>query len=157
MSDLISSTSPFSAEDRQTLQVLCGRVIPPSDKYRLPGADDEAIFANVMGLVLGSSRSARHLKGLLDRFCKLSLDRHGATVLALGKQEQVALLKDSGSIEFLQTMIHYTANAYYQDGRVLQSINLKAEPPFPGGHEVDQGDWSLLDQVRQRKPFYTRV
>ncbi len=157
MSDLISSTSPFSEEDRQAMKIICGRLIPASDKYDLPGANDDMIFASTMGLVLSSDAIAGRVKVLLDRFCRLAQDRHGATVAELDKKDQVALLKDSDSAGFLQAMIHYTANAYYQDGRVLQSIGLKADPPFPGGHEVDQGDWSLLDQVKQREPFFRKV
>ena len=37
------------------------------------------------------------------------------------------------------------------------SIDLKSTPPFPGGHEIEQGDWNLLDPVKARAPFYRRV
>ena len=37
------------------------------------------------------------------------------------------------------------------------SIDLKSTPPFPGGHEIEEGDWSLLDPVKARAPFYRRV
>jgi hypothetical protein len=31
---------------------------------------------------------------------------------------------------------------------------MEARPPFPKGHEVEQGDWSLLDPVRMRPKLY---
>jgi hypothetical protein len=43
---------------------------------------------------------------------------------------------------------------YYRDDRVMLSLGLEPRAPFPKGHEVEQGDWSLLDPVRARKPFW---
>ena len=37
---------------------------------------------------------------------------------------------------------------YYRDDRVMVSLGLEARPPFPKGHVLEQGDWSLLDPVR---------
>jgi hypothetical protein len=42
---------------------------------------------------------------------------------------------------------------YYRDDRVMVSLGLEARPPFPKGYVLEQGDWSLLDPVRARKPF----
>ena len=46
---------------------------------------------------------------------------------------------------------------YYRDDRVMVSLGLEPRPPFPKGHELEQGDWSLLDPVRARAPFWRRV
>ena len=43
---------------------------------------------------------------------------------------------------------------YYRDDRVMVSLGLEVRPPFPKGHVVEQGDWSLLDPVRSRRPFW---
>ena len=43
---------------------------------------------------------------------------------------------------------------YYRDDRVMLSLGLEARAPFPKGHVLEQGDWSLLDPVRARKPFW---
>jgi len=40
---------------------------------------------------------------------------------------------------------------------VAGSLGQEPRPPFPKGHVVEQGDWSLLDPVKARKPFYRRV
>jgi hypothetical protein len=44
--------------------------------------------------------------------------------------------------------------AYYRDDRVLLALGLEARSPFPKGYTVEQGDWSLLDAVRGREPFW---
>ena len=43
---------------------------------------------------------------------------------------------------------------YYRDDRVMISLGLEPRAPFPKGHVLEQGDWSLLDPVRARKPFW---
>lgn len=43
---------------------------------------------------------------------------------------------------------------YYRDDRVLRSLGLEARPPFPKGHTLEQGDWSLLDAVRARPKLW---
>ena len=44
-----------------------------------------------------------------------------------------------------------------RSARVLESLGTPPRPPFPEGYEVDQGDWSLLDPVRNRGPIYRPV
>ena len=46
---------------------------------------------------------------------------------------------------------------YYRDDRVVRSLGMELRPPHPEGYAVDQGDWSVLDQVRKRQPFHRRV
>ena len=57
-------------------------------------------------------------------------------------------------VMLLTTLI---ARCYYRDDRVMRSINMEPRAPFPGGFEVEQGDWSLLDPVRERPAFYRRA
>lgn len=154
MSDTIGSDNPFTIDDRQVLQKVAGLVIPASSEHNIPGADDDDIFARILVLCVPE---AGHIQPLLRAFCDLATKRHDAAFEELDKDDQVNLLKDSASAGFLQMMIHFTATCYYQDGRVLESIDLKSTPPFPGGHEVEQGDWSLLDPVKAREPFYKKV
>jgi hypothetical protein len=40
---------------------------------------------------------------------------------------------------------------------VMRSIGMEARPPFPKGHELEQGDWSLLEPVRARGRIWRRV
>jgi hypothetical protein len=46
---------------------------------------------------------------------------------------------------------------YYRDHRVMVSLGLEVRLPFPQGHVLEQGDWSLLAPVRARKPFWRPV
>ena len=45
-------------------------------------------------------------------------------------------------------------SAYYRDDRVLVALGHEARSPFPKGYVLEPGDWSLLDAVRDRAPFW---
>ena len=46
---------------------------------------------------------------------------------------------------------------YYRDDRVLRSLGLEPRAPFPNGHALAQGDWSLLEAIRGRPPMWRDV
>jgi len=154
MPDVIASDSPYSTEERDMLRQVAGILIPASEEYGVPAADDEAIFARIV--VLAGQRGESIKAGIkaLDAQAKA---RYDEGFLVLNATHQASLLRDEANSRFLRQMIRCTATAYYEDGRVLTSIDLKSTPPFPGGHEIEQGDWSLLDPVRARAPFYRNI
>lgn len=154
MPDVIASDSPYSIEERDVLRRVAGILIPASEEYRVPGADDEAIFARILGL---ASERAESIRTEVEALQTRAKERHDESFLELNGAQQTVLLRDEETSGFLGQMIHCTATAYYEDGRVLQSIDLKSTPPFPGGHEIEPGDWSLLDPVKARAPFYRDV
>ncbi len=154
MSDVIGSTNPYSNGQRKVLRAVAGLIIPASSEYNIPGADDSAIFERILVM---ATEAVDYLLPRLVEFEGLARRRHGDDFTALNQGDQTSLLGDSASAGFLRAMIRHTATCYYQDGRVLVSLDLKSTPPFPGGHEVEEGDWSLLDPVKQRAPFYVKV
>ncbi len=57
----------------------------------------------------------------------------------------------------LAALVRVVLLCYYRDDRVMQSLGQEPRSPFPKGHVVEQGDWSLLDPVRARPPMYRTV
>jgi hypothetical protein len=57
----------------------------------------------------------------------------------------------------LAALVRVVLLCYYRDDRVMRSLGQEARPPFPRGHVVEQGDWSLLDPVRARPPMFRTV
>ena len=134
----------FSSEELRNLRAFAGTMIPASASYGVPGADDEAIFADMVkniGRDLDDVRTAlASLGNIADASPARRLEianafraKGGAALAAIGR---VVLL------------------AYYRDDRVMRSLDQEPRPPFPKGHTVEQGDWSLLDPVKARAPFY---
>ena len=71
-------------------------------------------------------------------------------------QEIVTLFK-AANPAFISMLQACVVASYYQDDRVLRGLGLPDRAPFPVGHAVDETDWSLLDPVRERSPFYRVV
>jgi hypothetical protein len=139
------------AETRD-LRALAAIMISASSKYGVPGADDELIFADILRSLERDTADAKRALQLLARlaggaFADLPPARR-AEVAATFKQEGGAALSALNRVVLL---------CYYRDDRVMRSLGQEARPPFPKGHTVEQGDWSLLDPVRQRSPFWRRV
>jgi len=48
------------------------------------------------------------------------------------------------------TLARVILQCYYRDDRVLRSLGQELRAPFPKGHVLPDGDWSLLDPVKAR-------
>jgi hypothetical protein len=131
---------------------LAGTIIPASAAYGVPGADDERIFGDILGS-LGRDR---------DDVCRALTDLAmlaggGFAELAPARRNEVAArLREAGGAP-LAALVRVVLLCYYRDDRVMRSLGQEPRPPFPKGHVVEQGDWSLLDPVRARPKMYRRV
>jgi hypothetical protein len=142
---------PLTDAERDDLRCLAGMIIPASTKHDVPGADDPIIYADIvasLGHEGGSVRTAlttlRSLSG--GPFAGLDPSR---------RTEVAARLRADGGPP-LGVLTRIVILCYYRDERVMLSLGLEPRAPFPKGHVVEQGDWSLLDPVRARKPFWRR-
>jgi hypothetical protein len=134
------------------LRCIAGMIVPASARYRVPGADDEIIVANILkslGRDTDDVRTALALAaslagGAIAAMDPVARDTLGARLRAGGGNPMVVLT-------------HVVLLCYYRDDRVLMSLGLEPRPPFPKGYELEQGDWSLLDPVKARKPFWRQA
>ena len=115
-------------------------MIPANAEYGVPGADDPAIVADVVST---GAALLPMLAAALD-----SLDADGGPLLETFSRAHADLAP---------ALVAILAQCYYRDDRVMASLGMEARPPYPGGFEVEDGDWSLLDPVKAREPFYRRV
>ncbi|MEO2039286.1 MAG: hypothetical protein ABGW90_11415 [Martelella sp.] len=139
---------PFE-DDSKTLLAIVGHMIPASARHGVPGADDPAIYADILRSV-GRDRQA-----LAEALAAVEA-RAGTGFAALPRAEQASLLQDFRAEEpALAGVIEaVTARCYYRDDRVMASIGIEVRPPFPEGYAVEAGDLSLLDPVRARGPIW---
>lgn len=134
------------ASDRDLLQAVVGTMIPADTELGLPGADDPAIFDDLAASI------GLDLPGVRAGLAELAARRFGD----LGREDREALLNDlarSGHAG-LAVIGRVTVSAYYRDDRVLRSLGMAPGAPFPRGYAVEPGDWSLLDAVKTRAPFW---
>ncbi len=136
----------LSDTERDLLAATVGTMIPADAALGLPGANDPAILddlARSLGRDLGPVRAG--LATLAARGFA-GLDRDGREALL----NELARAGDAG----MAAIGRVTVSAYYRDDRVLASIGMAPGAPFPRGYAVEPGDWSLLDAVRGRAPFW---
>jgi len=142
----------LTAEQVLDLRLLAGTIIPPSAAYDVPGADDERIFSDILRSIERDRedvcQALAHLAYIADgAFADLGPERRLKVVQAF---------RESGGAP-LAALVRVVLLCYYRDDRVMRSLGQEPRPPFPQGHVVEQGDWSLLDPVRGRPPMYRRV
>jgi hypothetical protein len=132
----------LSPAQSRTLHRLAGIMIPADAGYGVPAANDDRIFADIVKS-LGRDRTA----------VIAVLDALGPDFTALPDAEaEVAAMRflDSGHPALSRAVLQ----CYYRDDRVLHALGIEPRAPFPKGNVVPQGDWSLLDEVKQRAPFW---
>jgi hypothetical protein len=118
----------------------------------MPGADDVAIQADVIA-TLGRDGSA--VRSALDQLARLA-GQPLAMLDSAKRDAVVAEFRTTGGVA-AATLSRVILQCYYRDDRVLKSLNLEPRAPFPRGHQLEQGDWSLLDAVKARAPMWRRA
>ncbi len=134
------------------LRCLAGMIVPASPAHGVPGADDDTIFADIVKSI---GRDRDKVCAALAKLRMLAGGPFG-TLDAARRNEVAARLRAEGGAP-IGVLTRIVLLCYYRDDRVMVSLGLEARPPFPKGHVVEQGDWSLLDPVRSRRPFWRQV
>jgi hypothetical protein len=139
----------LSPAETHDLQRLVGLMLPASDEYAVPAADDAVIFADILASL---DRDLADVRAALDELATLAdgsfaeLDAARAAAVA-----GAFLASDTPAVAVLGRVVLF---CYYRDDRVLGSLGMEPRAPFPQGHVVEQGDWSLLDAVRGRPQLW---
>ena len=138
-------TEPLTPPQRADLRTVAAMMIPASEEYKVPGADDAAIQADILATL---GRDTKRVAAALDYLARLA----DGPLAALDAERREAVAREfraSGGVA-AATLIRVVLQCYYRDDRVLRSLGLELRPPFPKGHILSDGDWSLLDPVKAR-------
>jgi hypothetical protein len=156
--------SGLSAAEIRDLGEVAGTMIPADTAVGVPGADDPAIVADIVKSVgrdlvlVREALAAIGVKsgGVKSGGVKSGGVKSGGGFASLDRDSREALInayyKTGGPPAVALGRV--VLAAYYRDDRVLLALGLEARAPFPKGYELEQGDWSLLDAVRNRAPFW---
>jgi hypothetical protein len=135
----------LTSAQRDDLRVISGMMIPPSEEYKVPGADDDAIQGDILATL---GRDTKAVAAALDHIERLA----GGRLAALDEAKRDAVVTEfraSGSAP-AATLARVILQCYYRDDRVLRSLGIEPRAPFPKGHVLPDGDWSILDPVKAR-------
>ncbi|MGY4407558.1 hypothetical protein [Bradyrhizobium sp. USDA 3315] len=141
----MSDAKELTAAQRADLRTVAAMIVPASDEYKVPGADDAAIQADMLATL---GRDTALVAQALDHLAKLA----GKPLAELDDAGRDAVAREfrSHGGAAAATLVRVVLQCYYRDDRVLRSLGLELRAPFPKGHVLPEGDWSLLDPVRAR-------
>jgi hypothetical protein len=143
---------PLSPAQADALHAFAGTMIPASTTYGVPGADDPLIFADIMKSL---GRDETDVVRALKRLDELAGGSFSSLDPARRLKVASAFRGEGGPS--LAALSRSVLVCYYRDDRVMRSLGQEPRAPFPKGHTVEQGDWSLLEPVKRRAPFYRKV
>jgi Gluconate 2-dehydrogenase subunit 3 len=146
----------FSESQMASLNVLIDMLIPASKDGRMPSARSLDLFADISDMP--PMNRAQLEVGLADLDTRAG-QRYGRVFAGLRSEEAKALVEEQrakASI-FIQVFMTQTTGRYLADDSVMLLMGLEVRPPWPKGHVVTQGDWSLLDFVKKQAKIYRQV
>ena len=148
----MTAENSLTPAQRDDLRVVSAIMIPASAEYDVPGADDGAIQADILATL---GRDSKRVGEALDHLARLA----GMPLAQLDQARRDAVAKDfrSSGGAAAAILIRVVLQCYYRDDRVLRSLGLELRPPFPKGHALEQGDWSLLEPVKARPSMWRRA
>ena len=148
----MSADSSLTPAQIDNLRVIAGLIIPASEAFDVPAADDPAIQADMLATL---GRDAAPVRETLDLLARLA----GSPLADLdpARREAIAMELRAAGGPAVATLTRVVLQCYYRDDRVVRSLGLEPRPPYPKGHVLEGSDWSLLDPVRARSPFWRRA
>lgn len=137
--------STLTPRQRWDLRTIAAMIIPASAEYEVPGADDDAIQADILATL---GRDTKPVAEALDHLARLA----GMPLADLDPAARDGVAQEfraTGGVP-AATLVRVVLQCYYRDDRVLRSLGLELRAPFPKGYVLQDGDWSLLDPVKAR-------
>jgi hypothetical protein len=141
----MSASNELTARQRDDLRTVAAMIVPASDEYRVPGADDPAIQADMLATM---GRDTMLVQTALDHLARLA-GKPLAELEAARRDEVAKEFRATGGVA-AATLVRVVLQCYYRDDRVLRSLGIEPRAPFPKGHVLPEGDWSLLNPVKAR-------
>ena len=142
----------LTSAQRDDLRTVAAMIVPASDEYEVPGADDPAIQADMLATL---GRDTALVAQALDHLARLAGEP--LAELDAGKRDAVAQEFRATGGAAAATLVRVVLQCYYRDDRVLRSLGLELRAPFPKGYTLQEGDWSLLDPVKTRPATLRRA
>jgi len=136
--------SGLSREEIGLMRRVAGLMIPQSEAFGVPGADDPLIFADLLASL------GRDLPAIRE-------------ALSLIKQAQqsdaaaLAAMLTSMRPDLCASLVSVVTRCYYRDNRVMKSIGMAVRAPYPEGFSIEPNDLTLLDPVKARGRRYRLV
>ena len=141
----------LSEKQRDVLRAVCNRIVPANGS--LAGAGDLGVGRTIERTL---SESARLRRLFLDGLATIAITAqrtHIVEFATLDEPSQIAVLEnvERTSPAFFTALVEHTYRGYY----TLPALRMR--PPQPIGYTLPPFDPTMLDNQRQRAPFWRRT
>ncbi len=146
---------PLGQVQQSTLNALLDLMFPASQDRQMPAATSLGLFDDLRAMP-DSVRSK--LERGLDTLESIAAGAHSqsfSSLTTVHAKSVVETLKREDPALFGVLTLQTTAR-YLQNDQVVSAIGLEPRAHWPKGHEVAQGDWSLLEPVRARGEIWRK-
>lgn len=146
----------LNENQQRTFAALLDCLVPPDEHFRVPGAGDTEILSDILATAAPYGPAVTAIPIALEA---MAHEAKSATFaeLAPDRRAEIAEAFMAAQPDLAALLTLLISQCYYRDARVMRSLDMEPRAPHPGGFEVEQGDWSLLDPVKAREPFYRKV
>lgn len=146
----------FTDLQRDLLSGVLNRLIPPEGQ--LPGAGDLGLAGFLEEVIDQQPQLSRLFNDGLAQIEIAAGIRERPGFQALSDDEKDAALKEveASHPKFFDELVRQTYNGYYTNPSIFQQIGYSERPTQGTSGSLELLDESLLEQQRQRKPFWRR-
>ena len=147
----------LSSDQRSLLTAVLNRIIPSNDQ--MPGAGDLGIAAFIEDVAARSTDLTRLFNEGLVEIAVTAGQNSTQAFESLSNTSKDELLKavETAFPVFFDQLVLQTYNGYYTNPEVFKAIGYELpKTPAPGARP-ELLDESLLDQQRQREPFWKKI
>ena len=154
----MTTTNRFMSEgQRDLLRLMLNRIIP--EDGAMPGAGDLGLVEFVEGVVAKQTSLRRLFSEALTQVEILAGRRNADGFGALDGEAQDEVLKDveSSNPVFFDELVRQTYNGYYTNIQVFERLDYAPPTREQAERQPELLDESLLEQQRERAPFWRQV
>jgi hypothetical protein len=143
-------------DGRALLRSMLNCIVPAHAE--LAGAGDMDVGTSIERTLAGSVWLRRLMLDGLNEVTIIADRQTGLAFVDLDAARQTTVLEtvEESHPSFFAALVEHTYRGYYAIAAVQSAVGFEPRPPQPDGHSLPPFDPSLLDQQRQRAPFWRR-
>ena len=147
----------FSSQKKELIKSILNTIIPESDGF--PAAGEIEVDTYIDNILCNSPKLKRIFSEGLTSIQNESNNFFQNDFLLLNDSQKNKVLEhiDNINTEFFNALILHTYNGYYTNKIVLNLLGPHARPPQPLGYDIEKGDLSSLENVKNRGIIYRKL
>ena len=153
MTENVIATERLNPSLRPVLSALLDTMIPENQSLSAPSGGIDEVVDDVIATLTGNA-----VEIVTSMLINLTEHERGSFAeLDSNSRWQIFQELEKTNGHEIRILGGILLQCYYRNDAVLRSLGMEARAPFPQGNEVDQGEWHLLDPVKNRGKLYREV